>query len=62
MGLGMILFWVLIGAGVYLFLVGYVQPRRFEDNKALAIAMERYARGEITKEEYDEIKRNLSRS
>jgi len=46
MGLGAILFIVLIGIGIYL----------------LAIARERYARGDITKEEYDEIYRDLSRS
>ncbi|MFQ6052827.1 MAG: SHOCT domain-containing protein [Candidatus Bathyarchaeia archaeon] len=60
--LGIILFWGLIGVGMYLLLAGYVQPRRGEDSGALAIAMERYARGEITREEFDEIKRNLSRT
>jgi putative membrane protein len=62
MGLGAILFIILIVIGIYLFLSGYVRPRRVEENRALAIARERYARSEITKEEYDEIYRNLSRS
>jgi putative membrane protein len=62
MGLGAILFIILIVIGIYLFLSGYVRPRRVEGNRALAIARERYARGEITKEEYDELYRNLSRS
>lgn len=62
MGLGILLFWIPIGVGVYLLLVGYVQPKRDEDDGALAIAKERYARGEITLEEYERIKRNLSRT
>ncbi len=62
MGLGAILFIILIVIGIYLFLSGYVRPRGVEGNRALAIARERYARGEITKEEYDELYRNLSRS
>ena len=61
MGLGMILFWIPIGVGIYLLLAGYLQPRRGEDDRALATARERYARGEITQEEYEEIRRNLSR-
>jgi len=48
MGLGMILFWIPIGVGIYLLLAGYLQPRRGEDDRALATARERYARGEIT--------------
>ena len=62
MGLGATLFIILIAIGIYLLLTGYVRPRRVEENRALAIARERYAKGEITKEEYDEIYRNLSRS
>lgn len=62
MGLGAILFITLIVIGIYLFLSGYAWPRRVEGNRALAISRERYARGEITKEEYDELYRNLSRS
>jgi putative membrane protein len=62
MGLAAILFIILIGIGIYLFLSGYVRSRRVEENRAISIARERYARGEITKEEYDEIYRNLSRS
>ena len=62
MGLGAILFIILTVIGIYLFLSGYVRPRRVEENRALAIARERYARGEITKDEYDELYTNLSRS
>ena len=62
MGLGAILFIILIVIGIYLFLSGYARPRRVEENRAIAIARERYARGQITKDEYDELYRNLSRS
>jgi putative membrane protein len=61
-GFAAILFIILIGIGTYLFISGYVRPGRVEENRVLAIARERYARGEITKEEYDELYRNLSRS
>jgi putative membrane protein len=61
-GFAAILFIIMIGIGIYLFLSGYARPRRVEENRASAIARERYARGEITKEEYDEIHRNLSRN
>jgi len=61
-GLGMILFWVLIGLGIYLLWGGYARPRRGREERALAIARERYAGGEITREEYEEIRRNLSGS
>ena len=61
-GLGVIIFIILIVIGIFLFLSDYVRPRRFEENRALGIARECYARGEITKEEYDEIYRNLSRN
>lgn len=60
MGLGTILFWILIGGGIYLLLVGYGRPKRGENDRALAIARERYARGEITLKEYEEIKKSLS--
>jgi len=62
MGLSMIAFWILIGVGVYLLFAGYTLPRRDENERALMIAKERYARGEITHEEYEEIKRNLSQT
>ncbi len=62
LGFFAIIFIILIVIGIFLFLSGYVRPRRVEENRALGIARERYARGEITKEEYDEIYRNLSRN
>ena len=40
-------------------LIEHNKTRSGEGNSALDIAKERYARGEITKEELEEIKKNL---
>ena len=56
----MIAFWVIIGVGVYLVISYFYRPMRgSEYDRALAIARERYARGEITTEEYEKIRKNL---
>lgn len=60
MPLGFIIFWVLVGLGVYLIIRG-LGSSRAEEDRALEIARERYARGEITSEEYEEIRRKLSK-
>ena len=59
MGVGMVLFWVLIVIGTYLLIRGFVTSGRGERDRAVAIAKERYARGEITLEEFEEIKKHL---
>jgi len=59
MPLGMVLFWAMVGLGLYLLITGF-EPRRNESDRALATARERYARGDITAEEFDKIKKNLS--
>ena len=60
MVLAMIAFWVIIGVGVYLLISYFYRPNRGgEQDRALAIARERYARGEITSDEYEKIRRNL---
>jgi uncharacterized membrane protein len=53
MGLGMGLTWILIIVGLFL-LFGYGRTETRED-RARNIARERLARGEITKEEFEEI-------
>ncbi len=64
MGLGMILFWVLVIGGV----VSLVQPIARglgsssippQGESPFDILKKRYSRGEITKEEYEGIKRDL---
>ncbi len=39
---------------------GYTAPSAGAPNRALEILQERYARGEITKDQYDEMRRDLS--
>jgi len=65
MPLMMIVFWVLVGLGIYLLIRAYTPSRRRpyeggEQDRALAIARERLARGEITLEEFEKIKKSLS--
>ncbi len=62
MPLGGIIFLIVIIVGVYLVFVG-LEPRGGSygegRDRALEIARERYAKGEITKEEFERIKENL---
>ena len=59
MGWGIVAFWVLIIAGGYLLLREFTTPPERRDS-ALDVARERYARGEITLEEFEEIKKRLT--
>lgn len=59
MPLGFILFWALVALAAYLIIMGS-NPSRAMVDRALEIARERYAKGEITSEEYEEIKRRLT--
>ena len=57
-----LLFWILIIVVAYLlikWLVEQNKTRGGREKPALDIAQERYARGEITKEEFEEIKKRL---
>lgn len=57
-----LIFWILIIVLAYLlirWLVEQNKTRIGEEKSALDIAKERYAKGEITQEEFDEIKKRL---
>ncbi|MBI1174320.1 MAG: SHOCT domain-containing protein [Sideroxydans sp.] len=63
MGAGMLFFWVLLGLGFAL-LVRYTMGTgdaagRKREQSALDILKERYARGEIEREEFEQKKRDL---
>jgi putative membrane protein len=60
---GMLITWILpiivISYLVCKYLINRNMVRGVEGKSALDIAKERYAKGEITKEEFEEIKKNL---
>lgn len=58
-GVLMVLFWAAI-IGLAVWVVARVTGRSSRGNGALSTARERYARGEISKEEFDRIKKDLS--
>lgn len=55
----MFLFWILLAVAIIWLVVSYKDKSSASTETALDIAKKRYAAGEITKEELDEIKRNL---
>lgn len=59
MGVGLVLFGLLVLASVFL-VYSDIRPRYYSRrDDALLIARERYARGEITLEEYEKLRRSL---
>ena len=58
MGLGMGALWLLLIAGLYLVFVDR-RPLRGEADRAMEIARERFARGDLTKEEFEDIMKRL---
>lgn len=68
-GIAMMIFWLLLLAAVILGLIWFIRQGASRGNEverthdqALATLRERYARGEISKEEFDRIKRDLTDS
>jgi len=62
-GIGMIIFWVIfITLAVWLTLTLIKNNRGDNTLKALNIAKERYAKGELSKDEYDQYRKNLKLS
>lgn len=61
----MVIFWILITIGVVLLVKWFLDQSKGQsktkDVSALETAQLRYARGEITREEFEEIKTNLER-
>ena len=55
----MLIFWIVLAAGVIWLLFSMKNGRRMSAESALDIAKKRYAAGEITKPELDEISKNL---
>lgn len=59
------IFWVIVIAGVVLLIVWLVRQQgkhdpEYRQNAALDILKQRYARGEINKEEFDRMKKDIS--
>jgi putative membrane protein len=61
-GIFMILFWAVIIIGFVYLVNNYLRPQnnKKEEKTALNILQERYAKGEIGKEEFEEKKKDLS--
>jgi putative membrane protein len=60
-----LIFWILVTIGIVLLVKWFIDQNRIQsqtrDMSALETAQLRYARGEITTEEFEEIKNNLKR-
>jgi len=61
-GLLMMLFWALVIIAIVILLVrGLSQnDQKSKDDNSLSIAKNRYAKGEITKKEFEQLKKDLS--
>ena len=61
MGLLMVLFWVLVIVGIVYLIRSFIGAERkgMKEESALDILKKRYARGEISKEEFEEKKKDI---
>ena len=59
-GIGMLLFWALIIVGLIVGIRWLIRGNKSTSDSALGILRERYARGEINKDEFEEKKKALS--
>lgn len=59
--IAMVVFWALFVTAIVMLIIHLArQSRGWHDGAALAILKERYARGEIQREEYEQKRRDLS--
>lgn len=54
-----LVFWILIIAGLFFIIRAFMEKRTDTGKSAMDILNERYARGEITRDEYNERKRDI---
>lgn len=59
---GLLLWILIIGVGIYLFKQLLRSSEGMGQSRALDIAKERYAKGEINKEEFEEMEKEIKRS
>ena len=59
-GLLMLLFWILVIVSVVVLVRWVAGSSSGGDHRALAILKERYAKGEITKEQFEQMKRDIA--
>ncbi|MBU1136903.1 SHOCT domain-containing protein [Patescibacteria group bacterium] len=55
----MLVFWALIIAGVVILAKRLIKPEEKKSDSAMEILRKRYAKGEINKEEFERIKKDL---
>ncbi len=56
----MVIFWAVVVYGLWLLINKYAKNNDTKSNDALSIAKTRYAKGEISKEEFSALKKDLS--
>jgi putative membrane protein len=62
MGIGMAVIWILVILAVAALVMLVVnRPAGSSEDRSIEIARERYARGEITREQFDELKSKLEK-